>query len=361
MDPTFWTSKKVFVTGHTGFKGSWLCLWLASMGAEVTGYALLPPTTPSLYKLAQIDSMVRSVNADIRDKDLLARTLTDADPDIVIHMAAQSLVRASYDAPALTFETNVMGTVNLLEAVKYAVTSGKKIKAVINVTSDKCYENKESIYGYRENDALGGKDPYSNSKACSELVTASYRNSFFHSDNYLHHGVALATVRAGNVIGGGDWAYERLIPDCIRAFLKEDVINIRNPHAVRPWQHVLEPLSGYLLLAQYLYEAGPSYAEGWNFGPEDEDAKSVRWVVDALCRKWGGIAGCKIDSNNHPHEAHLLKLDCTKAKMRLGWKPRWKLGQALDKVVEWSKAYKSGEDIRTVCLRQLNEFLFTVD
>jgi CDP-glucose 4,6-dehydratase len=361
MDTAFWSGKKVFVTGHTGFKGSWLCLWLASMGAEVTGYALQPPTNPSLYELGQIGSMVRSVIADIRDKDFLARMLIEAEPDIVIHMAAQPLVRASYDAPAATFETNVMGTVHLLEAVKHAAACGIQIKAVINVTSDKCYENKERLYGYRENDGLGGNDPYSNSKACSELVTASYRHSFFHPDNYHHHHVALATARAGNVIGGGDWASERLIPDCIRAFLREDAVNIRNPQAVRPWQHVLEPLSGYLMLAQRLYEAGPAYTEGWNFGPDDDDAISVRRVVDALCKKWGENAGCKFDTDHHPHEAHILKLDCTKAKLQLGWKPRWNLDKALDKVVEWNKAYKLGEDIRSVCFRQLNEYLSMAD
>lgn len=359
MDRKFWNNKKVFVTGHTGFKGSWLCLWLTYLGAKVTGYALNPPTNPNLYELCKIDSMVNSVIADIREKDRLIRTLNKADPDIVIHMAAQPLVRESYLSPADTYEINVMGTVNLFEAVKEAVKNKKKVKAVINVTSDKSYENKNWVWGYRESDTLGGYDPYSNSKACSELVTGSYRNSFFHPKAYKDHGVGVATARAGNVIGGGDWANDRLISDCVRALLKGETIKIRSPQSIRPWQHVLEPLSGYLLLAQKLVETGPSYAEGWNFGPDDRDAKQVEWVVNKLCEKWGQGASYQIVTDNHSYEARYLKLDCSKAKMRLGWQPRWSLEQALDKVVEWTRAYQHNEDVKSVCLNQLNEFIST--
>lgn len=356
MDKLFWNNKKVFVTGHTGFKGSWLCLWLASLGAKVTGYALHPPTTPNLYELCQLDSMVHSVIADIREKDTLNRTLYDADPDIVIHMAAQPLVRMSYLSPAVTYETNVMGTVYLFEAVKYAANNGKHVKAVINVTTDKCYENKNWPWGYRENDPLGGYDPYSNSKACSELVTDCYRNAFFNPKAYQNHGVGLATARAGNVIGGGDWAADRLIPDCIRTLLKGETILIRNPQAIRPWQHVLEPLSGYLLLAQKLYEAGPSNAHGWNFGPDDQDAKPVEWIVTKLCEQWGQGASYEIEKADHPYEAPYLKLDCSQAKAQLSWHPRWSLEQAIDKVMEWTLAYKHKEDMQSVCLHQLSEF-----
>lgn len=357
MDKNFWSDKKVFVTGHTGFKGSWLCLLLSSLGSKVTGYALSPPTTPSLYELCQIDSTINSVIADIRDKEALRSAFFLADPDIVIHMAAQPLVRASYLSPLLTYETNVMGTVNLLEVVRDAVDNNKSVKAVINVTTDKCYENKEWIWGYRENDALGGMDPYSNSKACSELVTASYRNCFFNPKDYDRHGVGLATARAGNVLGGGDWAADRLIPDCVHALLNEESIMIRNPESIRPWQHVLDPLSGYLSLAQKLYENGPSYAEGWNFGPDDRDAKPVEWVVKELCNKWGQGASYEIDTASHPHEAYYLKLDCSKAKMLLGWHPVWTLEKVLDKVIEWNRAYKNKEDLKSVCISQLNEYL----
>jgi CDP-glucose 4,6-dehydratase len=352
----FWSGKKVLVTGHTGFKGSWLCLWLASMGAEVTGYALPPSTSPSLYESGGIGSVVSSVFADIRDRVTVNRALAEADPDIVIHMAAQPLVRASYAAPADTYETNVMGTVYVLDAIRDEAARANKARAVVNVTSDKCYENKEWVYGYREIDALGGHDPYSNSKACSELVTASYRKSFFPSEHYGKHGVALATARAGNVIGGGDWAEDRLLPDCFRALLRGDVIRIRSPQSVRPWQHVLEPLSGYLTLAQRLYEGGTAYAESWNFGPDERDARQVAWVVGELCARWGENAGYAVDGNDHPHEANMLMLDCTKADRRLGWKPRWGLEQALDQTVEWMKAYRDGASVQAVCLRQLNEY-----
>lgn len=352
MDSTFWKGKKIFITGHTGFKGSWLSLWLHSMGAEVTGYALNLPTDPSLYELCRIDQLVNSVIADARDGERLGKAMQMASPEIVIHMAAQPLVRESYKNPVETYATNVMGTVNLLEAVR----KGDSVKAIVNVTTDKCYENKEWVWGYRENEPLGGYDPYSSSKACSELVTSAYRNSFFNPKDYAIHGISLASARAGNVIGGGDWGADRLIPDCIRAILKNDKIIIRNPHAIRPWQHVLEPLSGYLALAQKLYEDGPKYAESWNFGPDDRDARPVEWIVQRMCAKWDGNASYEIDKGEHPHEAHYLKLDCSKAKAELGWHPRWSLEKAIDSIIDWTKAYKEDEDLREKCIEQIEGY-----
>ncbi|MBN2909549.1 CDP-glucose 4,6-dehydratase [Polycladomyces sp. WAk] len=357
LDPHFWEDKKVLVTGHTGFKGSWLCLWLSYWGAEVTGYALRPPTQPSLFQLAGVGSMITSIHGDIRDGNKLKDALLDTDPDIIIHMAAQPLVRESYVSPLKTYETNVLGTVHLFEAVRQAVKLGKRVRAVINVTTDKCYENKEWAWGYRENDRLGGYDPYSNSKACSELVTASYRNSFFSARDYPSHGIALATARAGNVIGGGDWATDRLVPDCIRALLKSEKIKVRNPGAIRPWQHVLEPLSGYLMLAQKLYEHGPEYAKGWNFGPDDSDAKPVGWIVEQICNKWGRGASFELDRSIQPHEAHYLKLDSSRARMELGWRPRWTVEEALERVIEWARAYQENRDLTAVCLDQLEVYL----
>ena len=350
----FYSGKKVFITGHTGFKGSWLCLWLDSLGANVNGYALDPPTDPSLFELCKIDQLVQSTIADVRDGASLTKAMIDAQPQIVIHMAAQPLVRDSYKIPVETYDINVMGTVNLFEAVRKCNT----VKAVINVTTDKCYENKEREWGYRESDPLGGYDPYSSSKACSELVTAAYRRSFFNSSGHfnLPTSVAVATARAGNVIGGGDWATDRLIPDCIRALLKGEKVVIRNPKAIRPWQHVLEPLSGYLRLAQKLYEDGPRYAEAWNFGPDDDDAKPVEWLVKKLCEKWGTSASYVIDKEKHPHEAHYLKLDCSKGKLQLGWRPRWDLEKAIDSIEEWTRAYQKGKNLPNVCLGQIEEY-----
>jgi len=348
----FYSGKKVFITGHTGFKGSWLCLWLHSLGAEVIGYALKPPTDPSLYELCSIDKLVESHIADVRDSASLSKAMSAAHPDIVIHMAAQPLVRDSYKIPVETYAINVMGTVNLFEAVR----SSKSVKAVINVTTDKCYENREWVWGYRENEPLGGYDPYSNSKACSELVTSAYRNSYFNPEDCASHGVSVASARAGNVIGGGDWATDRLIPDCVRAILKGEKIVIRNPQAIRPWQHVLEPLSGYLMLARKLYEEGARYAEAWNFGPDDSDAKPVEWLVDSLCKKWGTGASYMIDNGKHPHEAHYLKLDCSKAKSGLEWRPKWSLEKAIDSITEWTRAYKSGKNIQGACLKQIEEY-----
>jgi len=351
-DNNFWHGKKVFLTGHTGFKGSWLCLWLAASGANITGYALQPPTQPNMYDLCNISKLVTSITGDVRDLDYLTKSLSAAQPEIVIHMAAQPLVRNSYKNPVETYDVNVMGTVHLLEAVRHC----NSVKAVVNVTTDKCYENQEWVWGYRENEPLGGYDPYSNSKACSELVTAAYRNSFFNPGEYAKHGVAVASARAGNVIGGGDWAADRLIPDCIRALLGNEKIIIRNPDAIRPWQHVLEPLSGYLRLAEKLYEEGPGFAESWNFGPNDDDAKPVEWIVKKLCELWGRAAVYEVDQRLQPHESHYLKLDCAKAKSSLNWQPRWNLEYALTKIIEWLKAYQQQAAMQHVCLRQIQEY-----
>jgi len=352
VKPLFWQDKKVFLTGHTGFKGGWLSLWLQQLGAEVTGYALQPPTHPSLFEVASVAQGMRSIIGDIRDGAELSRAMREAAPDIVIHMAAQPLVRYSYINPVETYSTNVMGTVHLLEAVRQTPS----VRAVVNVTSDKCYENREWVWGYRENEPMGGFDPYSNSKGCAELVTASYRNSFFNADNYGEHQVALATGRAGNVIGGGDWADDRLIPDILRAISAGRPVVIRNPHSIRPWQHVLEPLSGYLQLAEKLYQGGVAYAEGWNFGPSDEDARPVQWIVERLTQQWGDGASWQLDQGNHPHEAHYLKLDCSKAKMRLNWQPSWTLAQTLEMIVAWQRAYLAKDDMRKITLEQIKQF-----
>lgn len=352
VNPAFWKGRRVLLTGHTGFKGSWLSLWLQSMGAQVTGYALAAPTNPSLFEVAEVAKGMTSIVGDIRDLEHMGKVFAEYRPEIVIHMAAQALVRYSYVEPVETYSTNVMGTVNLLEAIR----TTDSVKAVVNVTSDKCYDNREWVWGYRENEAMGGFDPYSSSKGCAELVASAYRNSYFHPEKYQEHGVALASGRAGNVIGGGDWAEDRLIPDIVRAIAQGKPVNIRNPHAIRPWQHVLEPLSGYLVLAQKLFEEGTSYAEGWNFGPNDEDAKPVEWIVDKLTKTWGEGASWVLDGGNHPHEAHYLKLDCSKAKTRLDWHPRWHLEDALGAIIEWQRAYRDGKDMRELTLRQINVY-----
>lgn len=343
-DTSFWKNKRVFITGHTGFKGSWLSLWLHSLGAIITGYALDPPTNPSLFKLCNLDEIIASINADIRDKQALSRVILDTQPEVIFHMAAQPLVRYSYLKPLETYETNVMGTANLYESIREC----KSVRAVVNVTSDKCYQNNEWYWGYRESDQLGGYDPYSASKACSELLTASYRNSFFNDSL-----VALASVRAGNVIGGGDWALDRLVPDCIRSLLNNEPILIRNPNAIRPWQHVLEPLGGYIMLAEQLYKRGKEFAEAWNFGSDDADAKTVEWIVSTMCQKWGGVADFKVIQGNHPHEAQYLKLDCSKAKIKLNWHTKWNVERSIDKVIEWTRAYQHGKNMREVCLSQI--------
>ncbi len=352
MNPEFWNGKRVLLTGHTGFKGGWLSLWLQSMGAELVGYALTPPTNPSLFDVADVGKGMTSIIGDIRDLEYLRTVFSERRPEIVFHMAAQPLVRHSYSEPVETYSTNVMGTVNLLEAVRCT----DSVKAVVNVTSDKCYENREWVWGYRENEAMGGYDPYSNSKGCSELVTAAYRNSYFNSEKYKDHGIAVATARAGNVIGGGDWAIDRLIPDIMHAITQGEPVNIRSPHSIRPWQHVLEPLSGYLLLAKKLYEEGAAFAEGWNFGPNDTDAKPVQWIVENLTKNWGGGASWSLDGSDHPHEAHYLKLDCSKAKSLLHWSPKWTLEQTIEQICIWHKAFQVGADMQALCLHQIKQY-----
>ncbi len=349
MNQSFWKDKKVFITGHTGFKGSWLSLWLEELGANVTGFSLPPPSQPSFFESAKLHDGIKSQLGDVRIYNDLHDAILKSHPEIIFHLAAQSLVRPSYQNPIETYATNVMGTAHLLEASRFV----KGIKAIVIVTSDKCYENREWVWGYRENDPMGGFDPYSNSKGCAELVTASFRNSFFHPDHFKQHGVAIASVRAGNVIGGGDWATDRLIPDLIRAFSQNEPVHIRNPNAIRPWQHVLEPLSGYLLLGQKLYEEGPLYAEAWNFGPSDEDAQPVSWIVNKVATLWGNNSKWSIESKENPHEAHYLKLDCSKVKMKLGWKSKWPLSQCLEETVKWYQAFYQKQNIRDFSIQQI--------
>ena len=349
VDPEFWNGKRVFLTGHTGFKGSWLSLWLQKMGASVTGFALAPPTTPSLFDEARVAVGMTSILGDIRDKHALEAALLDADPEIVIHMAAQPLVRASYDDPVGTYATNVMGTVHLLEAVRKAGS----VRACCVVTTDKCYENREWAWGYREDEAMGGYDPYSNSKGCAELVTSAYRRSFFSKTG---GSTAIASGRAGNVIGGGDWAVDRLIPDILRAVADGKPVMIRNPLAIRPWQHVLEPLSGYLVLCQALWDNPGVAADAWNFGPRDDDARSVQWIVERMVNLWADGASWIHDDSVQPHEAHYLKLDISKARSGLHWQPRWTLAQALENIVAWHRAWLSGADMRQYCTAELERF-----
>lgn len=349
MNPEFWRGKRVLLTGHTGFKGSWLSLWLQAMGAELKGLALEPPTTPSLFVEANVAQGMVSQIGDIRDYDTVLKAVAEFKPEIVIHMAAQPLVRYSYKNPIETYATNVMGTVHLLEAIRQTGTT----KVVVNVTTDKCYENKEWVWGYREDEPMGGFDPYSSSKGCSELVTAAYRRSYFAETS-----IALASARAGNVIGGGDWAEDRLVPDILRAFENNQPVVIRNPNSTRPWQHVLEPLSGYLTLAEKLWNEPKSYAEGWNFGPKDEDAKPVGWIVERMASKWGD-ASWRIDDGDHPHEANYLKLDISKAKQRLSWAPRWDLDSALNQIVQWHQSWLVKADVRTLTLAQINQYIST--
>ncbi|MPL93530.1 CDP-glucose 4,6-dehydratase [bioreactor metagenome] len=344
--------KKILITGHTGFKGSWLSLILHRLGANVYGYALEPPTNPSLFKEAKIRELITSYTGDVRDLDKLSIVFQQVKPEIVIHMAAQPLVRDSYRIPVETYSINMMGTVNVLEACRRT----NSVKVILNITTDKCYENKEWHWGYRENDPLGGYDPYSNSKACSELITSSYRDSFYNQIDYDKHKVAIATARAGNVIGGGDWAVDRLIPDFIRAISHSQEVVIRSPLAIRPWQHVLEPLNGYLLLAANLYEHGAKFNGGWNFGPEDKDARNVEWITNTICKLWNNGASYRLDTNPQPHEANYLKLDCSKAKTELGWEPKWNIHKTLESIVMWNKSYLKGDDIRKTTESQIEEY-----
>jgi CDP-glucose 4,6-dehydratase len=347
VTPSFWAKRRVLLTGHTGFKGSWLSLWLQSMGAVLRGVALEPPTQPALFDVARVSDGMDHRLADIRDFEAVRSLMTEFQPDVVFHMAAQPLVRRSYEQPIETYATNVMGTVHLLEAARRAGS----VKVVVNITTDKCYQNREWAWGYREDEPMGGHDPYSSSKGCSELVSMAYRESFLRDA-----GIAMATARAGNVIGGGDWAAERLVPDILRALQTQEPVLIRNPYAIRPWQHVLEPLSGYLLLAERLYRDGQGDAEGWNFGPRDEDARTVQWIVEHLCRSWGSAAGWSLQQGDHPHEASFLKLDISKARQRLQWAPRWSLEDALGHIAAWHLAWLQGRDMRAFCLNQIAQY-----
>lgn len=345
----FWSSRRVLVTGHTGFKGSWLVLWLQAMGARVTGCALNPQTEPALWHQLELDTDIQSRIVDIRDLSALAKIVREINPEVVFHLAAQSLVRASYDDPVSTYATNVMGTVHLLEAVRR--TPG--VRAVINVTSDKCYENREWVWGYRESDPMGGRDPYSSSKGCAELVTAAYRQSFFGSSA---DGTHICSARAGNVIGGGDWAADRLVPDFVRSTLRGESVRIRNPQSTRPWQHVLEPLSGYLLLAERLAQEGASYEGGWNFGPADDDAVSVEKIASAMVSLWGKPASWFKDAGEQPHEANFLKLDSSKSRDLLKWSPRLDLQTALAWTVEWYKGTAEGASPKDLTLQQIRRY-----
>jgi CDP-glucose 4,6-dehydratase len=352
LDRAFWRQRKVLLTGHTGFKGSWLSLWLSALGAKTTGYALDPPTSPNLFELADVASSVRSISGDTRDFPRLKDAIAEWRPDVIIHMAAQTVVRRGYDDPIETYSTNVMGTVHLLEALRQL----KQPCVVVNVTSDKCYANREWVWGYRENEPMGGHDPYSNSKGCAELVTSAYRESFFPVASFRHHGVALASARAGNVIGGGDWTSHQLIPDLLRAFLAGRPCPIRCPSAIRPWQFVLEPLRGYLMLAQRLCEDPSRFASGWNFGPADADAKPVSWIADELVRAWGDGASWERDREVHPSEDHFLKLDASKANSYLGWHSVLPLREALDWVVEWYRAFQAGCDLGRFTRAQVERY-----
>ncbi len=346
MNTEFWHGKRVFLTGHTGFKGSWTALWLQRLGAEVTGYSLPAPTDPSLFEVAAVGAGMQSITGDVRDAAALAAALLGARPDVVLHQAAQSLVRRGYDEPLETYSTNVVGTAALLDACRRSDT----VRVVVSVTSDKCYRNDEGPRGYREDDPLGGRDPYSSSKACAELVTAAYRDSYFSGEGVR---VAVASARSGNVVGGGDWAADRLLPDLVRGFAAGEPVPIRRPDAVRPWQHVLEPVRGYLHLAERLWSR-PELAGAWNFGPDEADARPVRWVADRLVELWGEGARWRLDGAEHPPEATFLRLDCAKAKDLLGWSPILPLDQALDWLVEWYRAHRDGRtDLRELTLSQI--------
>ncbi len=352
LSASFWRGKRVFLTGHTGFKGAWLAEWLQMLGAEVTGYALSPPTHPSLFELAKQQQRIQSIIADVCDLAALTAAVKKAKPDIIFHLAAQSLVRHSYEQPVETYQTNVMGTVNILEAMRICETA----KVLVNVTTDKCYENKEWHWGYREVDPLGGYDPYSSSKGCAELVTAAYRQSYFNPADFAKHGKAVASARAGNVVGGGDWAKDRLVPDIITTLAQGKQPIIRFPHSIRPWQHVLEPLSGYLTLAAKLWHAPTELVGAWNFGPEDQDCQTVAALADQLCKAWGKGASWELSSGQHPHEASFLKLDISKAKALLHWHPRWRLHQTLAATVEWYRDLSQGEDAVRLTQQQIMNY-----
>ena len=351
IKPAFWKGKRVLITGHTGFKGAWLSLWLQDLGALPVGYALDPPTKPNLFETADVARGMVSIKGDVRDLEAVRRAIDQHQPEIVIHMAAQSLVRQSYEQPVETIATNVLGTVNVLEALR----GQQAVRVIINVTSDKCYDNKERPEGYREDEPLGGHDPYSSSKACAEIVTAAYRKSFF-SGSGDHRSAAVATVRAGNVVGGGDWAKDRLVPDIISSLSSSLSPFIRNPTAVRPWQHVLDPLHGYLMLAERMWDDGAAFSGAWNFGPDHSDDRPVSWVADKLCLRWGEGMKWQQDGKTHPHEAHRLCLDTTKARNVLEWQPRVSLEHALDWIVEWYQTYQRNQAMKDLTLSQIHRF-----
>ena len=343
VNKEFWQDRKVFITGHTGFKGSWLSIWLQHMGAEVCGYSLDAPTEPNNFIVSKTSSGMLSIINDTRNRNAVFRVMQEFKPEVIFHLAAQPLVRESYQDPFNTYETNVMGTLNVLDAARQTPS----VKSIVNVTTDKCYENKEWAWGYREDEPMGGYDPYSSSKGCSELLTSAFKRSY---------DMPLASARAGNVIGGGDWAADRIVPDTLKAFSKNVNVVVRYPDAIRPWQHVLEPLSGYLLLAERVYE-DKKYCDAWNFGPNDDDAKPVRDILDHIKAIWGKGVDWKADGGEHPHEAHYLKLDISKAKTYLDWYPRWSLHDALDATVEWHKAWLDNKDMRTVTISQIDRYM----
>jgi CDP-glucose 4,6-dehydratase len=352
MTKSFYKGKKVFITGHTGFKGSWISLWLNMLGAEVTGYALEPPTNPAMFDICHVDRHIKSIIGDVRDRATLKDSIVKVKPEIVFHLAAQPIVRLSYEKPVDTYEINVMGTVNLLDAIRTCPS----VKAVVVVTSDKCYENQESFWGYRETDRLGGYDPYSSSKACQELVTSAYCNSFFNTADYNKHGVAIATARAGNVIGGGDFAQDRLIPDIIRSIINNEELSIRNPDAVRPWQHVMDPLYGYLALAEKLYTDGAAYTGAWNFGPDNSNIKPVYHLVNRLYELWGKEKQYKLNKEGNPHETKCLKLDSSKANQLLNYRPKYNMEEALELIVGWNKAFMESKDMDRITIDQIFEY-----
>lgn len=352
MDKRFWSGKKVLITGHTGFKGSWLSLWLQCLGADVTGFSLPSPTNPNLFEVAHVAANMYSITGDVRDLEQLKMAISNRCPEIIIHMAAQTLVRYSYSNPVETYFTNIMGTVNVLEATRFS----ENVRVVIIVTSDKCYKNNEWLWGYRENDSMGGDDPYSSSKGCAELITSSYIKSYFSKEDYGSHGTAVASVRAGNAIGGGDWAKDRLIPDIMSAVMESQRVVIRNPNSIRPWQHVLEPLNGYLILAQKLWESDPSHIGAWNFGPNDDEAKPVVWIVERILKMWGNGTKWKLDEGTHPPESNYLTLDSTKARRLLGWSPKLRLHTALEWIVGWYLNYQQHSNMRHVSEAEIKRF-----
>ena len=349
----FWKNKKVLLTGHTGFKGSWLSIWLKKLGVELVGFSKDIPTKPSLFEIAKVSEGMTSITGNIEDFTAIQKVLKENKPEIVIHMAAQSLVRKSYEEPINTFATNVMGTVNLLQAVK---TTGNTL-VLINITSDKCYENKGTEKAFSENSPMGGYDPYSSSKGCAELVTSSFRDSFFNLKEFERHGCSLSSVRSGNVIGGGDWAKDRLIPDIMNSISKRIPTQIRNTRSIRPWQFVLEPLFGYLILAQRMWEEGKEFSEPWNFGPDETDCKSVKWILEKISKEWNDGFSWKEDTKDNPHEAEMLKLDCTKAKKRLGWKTKLDVTETIEWTVNWYKEYFKNSDMKEYTENQIDKFV----